>query len=124
MLTDEQVTEMIRLRVEMRLSQRRIAEEMGLGLYLVQREWHRIPDEHRQYLLEVRKRSRGGRKVRPRGLGHQKRRPADEQCVRCGWIFDDDNPRGAGGTCALCGLQEAGWVVLYYAGVLRTRISG
>lgn len=115
-LDEEQIQEMIRLRVEMRLSQRKIAEEMGLGLYLIQRVWYRIPDECRRYLPEARK--RGGRTRRKK-----KRLGTDEQC-RCGWIFDDDNPRGEGGMCALCELQEAGRVVLYYAGVLRTRIAG
>lgn len=112
MLNEEQVAEMVRLRVEEQLTQRQIAQRMGVTLHSVVKSWLRVPLMYRSSLL--RRRARGGRTMMfpPAVLGGQ--------CSRCGWLFDEQNPCCRDGICRLCVLQEEGRVVLYRGGARDT----
>lgn len=106
---EDLVQEMIRLRTDERLTQRQIAKRMGLNLHLIKRVWHRLPDRLRDFLPESRQRSAETRRAnRARAVG-------SEKCVRCEFIFDEENPESDGGECVLCSLQRQGLVVLYCA---------
>lgn len=110
MLSSEQVAEMIRLRIEERLTQGMIAERLGVPVWHVANRWQLVPERYRGrsysqvHWRVTKKRLRVA--IRTGG-----------RCPRCTLLFDVENPRMDGGLCRLCVLQEGGRVVLYRDGV-------
>lgn len=49
-MTGDQVQEMVRLRVEERLTQRGIADRLGVGMWSVKRNWDKVPEDLRRVL--------------------------------------------------------------------------
>jgi len=121
-LDTQQIDELVRLRCEERLSQRDIAERLGVGRWTVKQNWHLLPDEYQKQLPEAQqarcetmleaRRRRSRERDEQRRIERAKLKNAPK-CPVCEFCFTDDNPRVQGGWCALCELQALGHVVLY-----------